>query len=255
MKKVTAFIGSPRKKATYQAVQEFEKDLQQYGEIDFEYVFLNDYDLEFCRGCLSCFTKGEEYCPLKDDRDKLLEKIEYSDGVIFATPTYAFQVSARMKNVLDRFAYFYHRPKFFNQASTAIVTQGFMGGKDVRKYLEYMGKNFGFHVAKGCFITTFDPMTENQRKKLAQEISKAAARFYHELMRPCPPTPSLFRLMMFRVARTNIMSLDEEYRDYNYFKERGWFESDYYYDTSLGPIKKAAGHLFDLFGRQMVKRR
>jgi hypothetical protein len=51
------------------------------------------------------------------------------------------------------------------------------------------------------------------------------------------------------------MSLDEEYRDYNYFKERGWFESDYYYDTSLGPIKKAAGHLFDLFGRQMVKHR
>ena len=39
MKRVTAFIGSPRKRATYQAVQEFEKNLESYGEIEFEYVF------------------------------------------------------------------------------------------------------------------------------------------------------------------------------------------------------------------------
>jgi hypothetical protein len=29
MKKITAFIGSARKKATYQAIQEFEKNLKQ----------------------------------------------------------------------------------------------------------------------------------------------------------------------------------------------------------------------------------
>ncbi len=30
MKKVTVFIGSPRKHATYQAVQDFEKNLKSY---------------------------------------------------------------------------------------------------------------------------------------------------------------------------------------------------------------------------------
>jgi len=40
MKKVTAFIGSQRKQATYEAVREFEKNLKTYTEIDFEYVFL-----------------------------------------------------------------------------------------------------------------------------------------------------------------------------------------------------------------------
>jgi hypothetical protein len=45
-KKVTAFIGTASKKATYQAVQEFEQDLKQYGDIDFETVFLCDYRLE-----------------------------------------------------------------------------------------------------------------------------------------------------------------------------------------------------------------
>ncbi|MCX5997288.1 MAG: flavodoxin family protein, partial [Chloroflexi bacterium] len=98
MKKVTAFIGSQTKRHTYQAVQEFEKNLKQYGEIDFEYVTLSDYRLEFCRGCLQCFDKGEEYCTLRDDRDVLLGKMEQSDGVILATPNYAWHVSARMKN-------------------------------------------------------------------------------------------------------------------------------------------------------------
>ena len=51
MKKVTAFTGTQTKRNPYGAVQEFEKNLKRYGEIDFEYVFLSDYRLEFCRGC------------------------------------------------------------------------------------------------------------------------------------------------------------------------------------------------------------
>ncbi len=117
MKKVTAFIGTERRKWTWQAVRELEKNLCQYGDVNFETVFLNDYNLEFCRGCILCFNKGEDHCPLKDDRDALLEKLEGSDGVIFATPSYAFQVSARMKNLLDRTAFIFHRPRFFGKPS------------------------------------------------------------------------------------------------------------------------------------------
>ena len=39
--------------------------------------------------------------------------------------------------------------------------------------------------------------------------------------------------------------LDESSRDYTYYKEKGCFESDYYYPTRLSPLKKAAGRLFD----------
>ncbi|HWQ89296.1 MAG TPA: flavodoxin family protein [Desulfitobacteriaceae bacterium] len=255
MKKVTAFIGTTSKQATYHAVQEFEKYLKSYGEIDFEYIFLNEYNLEFCQGCKLCFVKGEEFCPLKDDRDVLLEKMENSDGVIFATPSYAFQVSGRLKNLLDRFAYIYHRPKFFGKTFTAIITQGNpFGGKDVRKYLEGSGKNFGFYVTKGTCLWTLVPIPEQRQKKISQKIEKAAQRFYKELNRSTLPQPSLFRLMLFRMTRTSIKSLDDRYRDYNYYKEKGWFESDYYYDINLGPIKKLAGYLFDYLGRLIAKR-
>jgi len=209
MKKVTAFIGTQTRKATYQAVQEFEKDLKQYGEIDFEYVFLSDYHLEFCRGCKLCFDKGEEYCPLKDDRDVLLKKMEHSDGIIFATPNYAFQLSARMKNFFDRTAFIDHRPRFFGKTCTAIVTQGIGRGGDILKYLSFAGENLGFHVSKGCCANTLEPMTELQQKKLIQKVKKASARFYKQLLRPTPP-PSFFRLMMFRMTRPLIKSAGEK---------------------------------------------
>ncbi|HYE11555.1 MAG TPA: NAD(P)H-dependent oxidoreductase [Patescibacteria group bacterium] len=256
MKKVTAFIGSPQKRAAYRAVQEFEENLKLYGEIDFEYVFLKDYHLEYCNGCCLCFNKGEEHCPLKDDRDVLFEMMYNSDGVIFATPSYSFQVTAPMKNLLDRMAFYHHRPRFFDKTFTAIVNYGIYGGAPIVKYLESMGRNFGFQVTRGCGLVTLEPRTERQQKKISQKIRKASIRFYKELMRQTLPTPSFYKLIAFRLSRTGIKLIqDENFRDYCYYKEKGWFDSEYYHDVSLGLIKKIVGRFFDYLGQWMVKHR
>jgi multimeric flavodoxin WrbA len=252
MKKVTAIIGTHTTKATYRAVQEFENNLKQYGDVVFEYVFLDDHHLDFCRGCKQCFIKGEEYCPAKDDRDVLLDKMEHSDGVILATPTYTFQVAGRMKNFLDRLGFICHRPRFFGKTYTAIVTQGIYGGGNVLKYLHFTGGSLGFNVSKGCCITALDPMTESQQKKLSQKVKKAATRFYKNLQLP-KPQPSFLELMIFRMARTSIKFVDQNYRDHQYYKEKGWFEADFYYPTSLGLVKRLTGNLFDLVGQQIFK--
>ena len=53
-------------------------------------------------------------------------------------------------------------------------------------------------------------------------------------------------LIGFRMGRTTIIEgLDDRSKDYRYYKEQGWFESDYYYPTRLGLLKKVAGKLFD----------
>jgi hypothetical protein len=60
--------------------------------------------------------------------------------------------------------------------------------------------------------------------------------------------------MLFRMSRTSINhSLDEEYKDYNYYKEKGWFDSEYYYPVNLNPIKKIVGKLFDIVAVRMSK--
>lgn len=85
VKKVTVFVGSARKRgATSSAARLFLDNLESYGDIQGEIVFLGDFDLGLCRGCKACFMRGEERCPLKGDRDALVEKMTASDGVGFA---------------------------------------------------------------------------------------------------------------------------------------------------------------------------
>lgn len=49
--------------------------------------------------------------------------------------------------------------------------------------------------------------------------------------------------------------LDDSYRDYAYYRDNGWFESDYYHPTRLGVLKKAAGSLFDSIATRMTRNR
>ena len=48
---------------------------------------------------------------------------------------------------------------------------------------------------------------------------------------------------------------NESFRDYRYYTENGWFESDYYYPVKLSPFKKMSGNFFALIATQMAKNR
>ncbi|MBN2027245.1 MAG: flavodoxin family protein [Actinobacteria bacterium] len=246
MKKVTAFIGSARKKYTYDAVREFFDDLEALGGVECEIVALCDYRVETCRGCKLCFEKGEEFCPLKDDRDALIEKIIASDGVVFASPNYSFQVSGIMKIFLDRLGFVFHRPRFHGKTYTSIVVQGVYGGRRIVKYLDFVGGGLGFDVVKGSCSTAFEPMTEKERGKRDKALARQSKRFYERLFDPDLRVPSLFELMAFRMARTSMsLTLDDSNLDYRYYSQHGFFESDYYYPIRLGVLKKSAGKIFD----------
>jgi multimeric flavodoxin WrbA len=246
MKRVTAFIGSAHKHNTYKAVVQFLNNLQALGEVEYEIVTLSDYKLGFCRGCRLCFEKGEEFCPLKDDRDVLMDKIMASDGVIFATPNYSFQVSGIMKAFLDRFGFIAHRPRYFGKTFTSIVTQGITGGNKIVDYLDFVANALGFNTLKGICITALDPPTEKVQQKIDKALTKHSKRFYARLVKAVYPAPGLLKLMIFRMSRTSISQLlDDRSRDYRYYAEQGWFKSDYFYPTRLSSLSKLAGHLFD----------
>jgi multimeric flavodoxin WrbA len=254
--KVTAFVGSARKKHTYNTVELFLQKLQALGDIEFEIVRLSDYNIGTCKGCIQCMDKGEELCPLKDDRDKLIEKMTNSDGVVFASPNYSFHVSGLMKIFLDRLGFFCHRPRFFGKAFTSIVAQGIFGGGTIVKYFNFIGGAFGFTVVKGSCINSLEPMTEKGRKKIDAIIDRQSRKFHAKLVKGEYPIPSLFELMIFRMSRTSRkVMLNENFRDYVYCRGKGWFESDFYYPVRLNPLKKMAGKLFDAIAVQIARHR
>jgi multimeric flavodoxin WrbA len=256
VKRITAFVGSARKGHTYDAAAQFLNHLQSLGEVEYEIVRLSDYRIDTCKGCKVCMGRGEEYCPLKDDRDVLIGKMMASDGVIFASPNYTFQVSALMKTFLDRLGFVCHRPRFFGKTFTSIVAQGIYGGGKIVSYLDFVGKALGFNTVKGSCILTIDPVTEKQQHKIDTTLAAHARRYYARLERPAYPAATLFGLMVFRMGRTKMrLELDDSSRDYTYYAEKGWFESDYYYPTRMGVLMKGAGKLFDTVSARMSKAR
>ncbi|RPJ51539.1 MAG: flavodoxin family protein [Chloroflexi bacterium] len=246
MKKVTAFVGSAHKRHTHQATVQFLNHLQALGEVEYEIVTLSNYKLGMCRGCRLCFDKGEAFCPLKDDRDVLFEKIAASDGVVFATPNYCFQMSGIMKVFLDRFGFAMHRPRYFGKAFTSIVSQGFGGGGKIIKDLDFAASLVGFNTVKGSIVSGFEPRTEKELKKNERALAEQSKRFYNLLMKPAGSSPSLMQVFIFRMGRTTVkQNADEKSVDYQYYADKGWLDSDYYYPTRLNPLHKAAGSFMD----------
>ena len=68
--KILALSGSPRKQNTVSALAALQ---EQSPEIEIQILTLKDLDLKLCKGCYSCIRRVEQRCPLKDDRDLLLQ--------------------------------------------------------------------------------------------------------------------------------------------------------------------------------------
>lgn len=256
MKKVTAIVGTASRKHTHLATRQFLDNLRSLGEVETEIVTLSDYKIGTCLTCKLCLTRGDEACPLKDDRDVLIGKMMASDGIVFASPNLSFQVSGLMKVFLDRLGFVFHRPRFFGKASTSIVSQGIYGGRKIVSYFHFIGKGMGFNPVRGVHFTALDPMAGTERRKMDAALAKLSRRFYDKLVGPPYPWPGWFYFTAFHSSRTKMqLELDETSFDYCYYRDKGWFESDYFYPTRLGPLKKTAGRLIDSFQKRQTKRR
>jgi hypothetical protein len=156
--------------------------------------------------------------------------------------------SALMKLFLDRLGYACHRPQFQCKAFSSVVVQGFFGGDKIFKYFDLMGAAIGFDVVNGSCSTALVPMTEQERKQRDRTLARQAQRFREQLMQTQPHVPSLIEIVLFRFGRNNVrIELGENDRDYQYYSERGWFNSDYFYPIRLGLIKRLIGHMADAY--------
>lgn len=258
--KILAIMGSPRRKGnTYKIVSLIEERMKALGDVEFSYLFLKDAHLETCRGCWQCLSWGEERCPIKDDREQIEKQILASDGVIFASPVYAMNMTALMKNFLDRFAYSLHRPRFFDQYAMIISTTGAVGLKetiDRLSVVQFAGYNI---VHAAGFATPPGPASEKSSKKIQKGVAGAAEKFYRMIDEGTPFSPKLINLMAFR-GQQAAFSLGHQFglgdADYNYFKERGWLEQDrkYYIDVKVNPVKNLIAALIGKIARRSTQK-
>lgn len=241
MIKVLAIIGSPRKSGnTYHVVEKVIKHLEQLNqEISFETIFLSECNLEMCRGCFSCFRKGRDTCPLKDDLEGLEAKLYQADGIIYAAPTYAMGVPAIMKNFIDRFSYTAHRPGLMDKAFLAVTTAGgIMGMKQTLTQLSVLA--FGRSLTK--LGIPCPPVTLAGFDKRAEKlIHKASTRFYQSLLKKELKAPSLGDLFYF--ASFKAFCSNASYQKYCPADDEYYRNKDYFYPITGHPVRRFMNRL------------
>lgn len=251
---VVILVGSVRKGHTYNASMQFAENLKVYGDIECEIIRLAEYDLGICKGCIQCFERGEEFCPHADDLKAVLDKMESADGIVFATPNYGFHVSGLMKLFIDRLSYNFHRPRYFGKCATSIVTQAFYKGQDIVNYFKFISNALGFKTVKGTCLIGLTPMTEKQKQKNQMQLKRLSHTFYSEMKNHTLKSPNLFEMMIFRIGRTRVKRmLNDTNRDYTYYEEKGWFESDFYYPVKCNILIKLWGRFCDWITVKTVK--
>ncbi|HAH62466.1 MAG TPA: hypothetical protein DCL73_10260 [Treponema sp.] len=247
---ITAIIGSPHKGKGYKIVQGIEHELRMKGADEFNYIFLNKTDLKLCTGCFSCFKNGENTCPLKDDRESIEDLILKSDGVILSSPGYVWNVSALMKNFLDRFAYSLHRPKFFNQ-KVLLVANGGSGVDDVLKSLSKTLAGSTIIGRLGIIATPWES-TEKYNDQVQREIKKYADLLYDSIVTKRNKSISLENLIWFSIFK-KMSSISKETlpKDYEYYSAR----NNYFYETRVNVIKSLLAGIIAEFGVLTMKRK
>ena len=221
--KILAIISSTRKKNTYNAIKTIEEIHKQYSDCKYEYLFLNKVDLLNCRGCHLCLTKGEEFCPLKDDHDMIREKIESADGVILASPNHTMNVNWRMKNYIDRYSYLMHRPRYFNQRFMILITSGsYMGIKQATNALAVIAS--GGKVISKVNVMNSPGMNEKKRNKQSRKLRKAAKKFAKKMNKPFVYKPSFGDLIWFSAFKAVYSKeIEGSTADYNFYSTHEFF--------------------------------
>lgn len=230
-----------------------------------ETVALRSTRLATCRGCTTCFHKGEDRCPnlaAGDDFPGIVARMDAADAVIFAVPNYALQVTWLLKNFLDRGAYIFHRPRFHRKAMLSVVVQAIFGGEAIVKYLDRLAWFWGFRPVRGVVVNApwgafapRAPWPAQAEAKIRRTLQQAARGLVNAARRELagPVQPDLVSLLFFSLRRSGYRNHaavfdkpgHEFYHDFDYFRRRGWTTSAYYYPVRLAPHRAAIAWLAD----------
>ncbi|EGO65852.1 flavodoxin family protein [Acetonema longum] len=147
MKKIIILNGSPRKQGTTAALTEVVSKAAAGRGAEIKSYYLNGMNIKGCQSCYAC--RGKEHrCSLQDNMQELYDEIDAASGIVFATPVYMWQMTAQLKQVVDRL-YPYIKPDYSSYLAPGkkvllAVTQARPDTSMFRHYFEHMGKNLLF---------------------------------------------------------------------------------------------------------------
>ncbi len=238
--KIVVIYGSPRKGVSYEAVQIVKKELQNQGDVQFTEFHLPQDMPNFCKGCFSCFQKGEAKCPDNWYIQPILMAMSSADGFIISTPVYALQISGGLKAFFDHMAFCFlnHRPRFFRQKAFIISTTAGAGtgscNRYIKKNLSFWGNRKIYAMGGAMQAIDWNEVPASIKYKTTRDLKRIARRFGRDVKSGKVYAPSLLQTMMFYISRLIISSYGHTIPDQEYWQQQGWLDKKlrYFYQPA-----------------------
>jgi multimeric flavodoxin WrbA len=242
--KILAVCGSQREGNTFRILNSVT---EKFPDIAYEILMLKDMNLKDCYGCYACINLGPERCPLNDDRDVILEKMEKADGVVFATPTNTRHITVLMKKFMDKLGYIGHRPYFFDKYAMFLSTCKGFGADLANKYMSSNIDQYGFNVVSSIdlYIST---KSEAETRYNYDQFEQAFKEFILAIQSGERSKPKLGELVYFHIFKEiSELNKKEGVADYEYYKDK----TEYYYDIEIPFYQKTLAKW--IAGREIKK--
>jgi len=247
--KILVLIGSYRKNGnTSQVVDLICEGLQTEAAragapLEIETVYLGHLDIGACRGCRTCFDRGEDKCPVKDDLLGVKARMKQADGVLVATPVYVNDVSGITKTWIDRLAHVCHRPEFAGKCAYLLATTGDSPTGHTLDTLNLALSTWGFYIAGKAGFKTGALMRGGEARTRCQAKAQTVARKLFQAIHQRKFTrPSFRALLTFKIQqRVWQRTTERETIDYAYWSGQGWTSADreFYFPHEASRVKTA----------------
>jgi len=253
-KKILMISGSPRKNGDgAKILEELETIFTKNAEIKCEHLFVKDYKLEPCQGCLACQKKIGYKCPIKDDVSVLNEKFDEADGFVFISPVYIRMISAQMKQLFDRMSFLLHRPVHAGKPAILICTSSYAGARESLNYLKIPVGNMGIHIVGSIGILSSAYKKKNEYKgNILKCLNFTCDKYVKILFSAEKPKPSPRQLFLFNKWKHKAIYYKELYPgDFHFWESQELLDKDYFYPVKINSILK---HLIPIILNNWFKR-
>ena len=254
---IAVVLGSCRKNGTgMEHLKKIEQMIRNKFAADFEYLYLGDYNIQTCRGCMACYELGEDRCPHRDGYLNAMKILNRADAAIFYSPTYTLTISGLIKTFFDRSSYVLHRPHFKGRYALLLSTTMFYGEKKALSPLNTIVSAMGFTIAGriGIISEKYEKQPGYQ-KHIDRNIQKAAFHFARLACINKPIRPTILDLMVFYFQKRIFASPEGGAKnDRQIWHEKGWTDpgTRFYCNAKIPAIKRIVS---DILVRFLVKSR
>ncbi len=179
--KIIAILASPRgmQGNTGRLLEEVLNGVKESGA-DTEILSLKTLTVQPCVACDACHKTG--ICTIKDDYERIKDKLLACDGFILASPNYIFSVSAQMKALFDRCNGLIHCMALEGKYAAVVETSGGGDDEEVISYMERFVNTLGASSVGGvgspaAGVRTFPDEADlfGRAQELGRELCRSIA--------------------------------------------------------------------------------